>query len=165
MKFEITKEWLEKRATKEHDEEPSAGFQSVENFARETNALRVTPKDQVTFRAAFGALINNLRVEQKLSTRKLAERAEIEESEVVAMETSAHYNLEPRIVYQLAQALKLAPKLLLQVSGLLIPGDAELRSRIERFATSARRVDHLSKEEHELLVEFVKFLAEREKNK
>lgn len=162
MKIQITKEWLKRRATRDENAEISSGGRDIEELKRETNSLRQTPYEIERLVSAFGKLVRFRRLEMGFSIPKLARLADIDLAEVEKIENIVGYQTEPRTVFQLAKILKLPEKQLMRLSGQLFMGDSCFASQVERFAARAKCVDQLTAEEHAILSEFVKFLAQKD---
>ncbi len=160
MKFKITKEWLQKRADRDEKAEVSTGALSFDRFAKEATALCQTQHEHERLATAFGKLLRFRRCEMRFSITQLAQKADIDEKELEEAENNVHYTPEPRTVHQLAKALRIPEKKLMQLSGHLVVTDSEFVEQAERFAASAKRVDVLTDDEHQALKEFVKYLAE-----
>jgi hypothetical protein len=91
----------------------------------------------------------------------LADRAQIDLTELIEIERNLHYTPEPRTVYQLAKTLELPSERMLELSGNLVVRDSSLGEEAVRFAARSESVEKLSKDEQRALEEFVKFLSEK----
>mgnify|MGYP001577301323 CR=1 FL=1 len=160
MNVKFTIDWLKKRADMDEGAEFSAGALTIDELAQEANALRQSPGEQLVLGEAFGKLIRLMRDDRHLSLDDLASSAEVDAEELVKIESVASYVPEPRTVFQLAKVLKLPEKKMLQLSGNMIVRDSELTSQAERFAANAKHIDHLSKDQRDVLMVFVRYLAD-----
>jgi transcriptional regulator with XRE-family HTH domain len=160
MKLKITTEWLKRRAALDENAEVSAGSPSIDSLVKEANALRQTRGDQLVLGEAFGKLVRFIRGTKHLSLEDLARSADVEPSELALVESARDYRPEPRTVYQLAKVLKLPEKKMLELSGNLVVRDTELTSQAERFAANAKHIDRLTKEQRDILMAFVRYVAE-----
>jgi HTH-type transcriptional regulator, competence development regulator len=160
MKFKMPREWLQKRLSADEKAEVSTGSLSLAKLVKDTNALRQTPYEQEKLASAFGWLIRSRRMEMRFSIARLAEKTDVDSAELEAIENNVHYIPGPRTVYQLAWALKLPEKQLMQLSGNLVVSDFRFSAQVERFAARAKRVDELTDDQHEVLREFVTYLAQ-----
>lgn len=159
MDHKITKEWLLRQASLEDGLEVSTGGTTLEELERLANALEQTPSEQKYFATAFGALITLLRNRSGWSIAQLAKKAALEESELHSIETTAEYSPEPRTVLQLAKALAFPSRRMLELAGLVVSKDCDLKGYAVRFAASGKSIEKLTKEQQEVLDEFVKYLA------
>lgn len=160
MDLKITIEWLKRRAALDEDAEVSAGLPNIDSLVKEANALRQTPGEQLILGEAFGKLVRFMRGVQHLSIEDLAHSADVEPDELAIIESAGGYRPEPRTVYQLAKVLKLPEKKMLELSGNTIVRDTELTSQAERFAANAKHIDRLTRDERDILMAFVRYLAE-----
>ncbi|MGH7138250.1 MAG: helix-turn-helix domain-containing protein [Pirellulales bacterium] len=148
-------EWLLKMA----DIEDNCSL-AVGGLAHEFGMLEPSGAAPSVARTAFAKLIELRRRERRLTVEQLAQRADIDLGEVVGLERGDECTPEPRTVYKLAAVLDLPEAKLMQLSGLTKPKDSRFAQEAVRFAARSEPVDKLSREEHEALEEFVKFLSE-----
>jgi transcriptional regulator with XRE-family HTH domain len=160
MRLKITKSWLERRAELDENAEVSAGHRDMEILNEEIKALRQTPGELLVLGEAFGKLIQFVRKNRKLSPDDLARTADIEIAELMNIESGALKQPEPRTVYQLANALKLPEKKMLELSGNLEVLDTEFTYQTERFAANAKNIENLTDEQRSVLMAYVKYLAQ-----
>jgi transcriptional regulator with XRE-family HTH domain len=164
MKLNLRKEWLSKRAEIDDKAEISAGVFSIEMLKPRQQNEKVTSINASADedpRPAFGKLINLCRRKKGWRMDELADRADIDPSELIEIERNLHYTPEPRTVYQLAKTLGLSNERLLQLSGNAVTRDSALGQEAVRFAARSESVEKLTKDEQRALEEFVKFISER----
>jgi len=133
---------------------------TVGGLAQEASLFEVSLTPAPVAKSAFAKLIELRRRELRLSVAQLAERAEVDVADLLGIELGKDDVPELRTIAKLAQALKLPAQKLVELSGLAIPKNARFAEAVVRFAAKSEPVDKLSREEHEALEEFVKFLAE-----
>jgi HTH-type transcriptional regulator, competence development regulator len=155
MKFSFDKEWLQKHADSDQDLEIAAGSFSLDQLARTTGERAGSP--QVV---AFGRLINLSRRKRGWTIEDLAASARIDASEAIRIEHDSAYIPGPRTVYQLSTALGLPRDRMLQLSGNMLLRDRHLGEQAVKFAARSESVEKLSRQEHQALEEFVKYLNE-----
>jgi HTH-type transcriptional regulator, competence development regulator len=136
------------------------GEVTVGGLAQEVGMFDVSLTPAPVAKSAFAKLIELRRRELRLSVEQLAERAEVDIAELVGIELSEVDVPELRTVAKLAKVLKLPAQKLVELSGLATPKNARFAEAVVRFAAKSESIDKLSREEHEALEEFVKFLAE-----
>src|SRR6476660_7157713 len=110
MKLNISNEWLAKRASIEEGHDVSAGHVDLEGLLLDTkttepSVANATPIEFEGPRTAFGRLINLWRRKKGFRLDQLAERADVELAELIAIEQDVRYIPEPRTVFQLAKTL------------------------------------------------------------
>jgi transcriptional regulator with XRE-family HTH domain len=165
MKLNLSNEWLAKRAAVEERYDVSAGHVDLEGLLTATKAVEqptthVTSVELEAPRTAFGRLINLWRRKRGIRLDQLAERANVDLAELIAIEQDVRYIPEPRTVYQLSKTLGVPNERMLQLSGNVIVRDSHLGEEAVRFAARADSVEKLSKDEQRALEEFVKYLSE-----
>lgn len=159
MKLEITREWFERRARQEGDLEISAGRLARDPTPEQTN---VETANADPLRMAFGSLVETMRRRRGLTVEKLAERINLDASDIMRIERDAHFRPEPRAVYRLAETFDLPHKALQQLSGNTVarPG---LQEQALRFAArSGESPQKLSREEQRALEEFIAYLEKQQ---
>jgi transcriptional regulator with XRE-family HTH domain len=112
-------------------------------------------------KAAFANLIALRRREQRLTIEQLAEKADVELSDLYYIERGEFDATNARTVYKLATTLNLPEQSLMKLAGLTVGKDATFDQEAVRFAARSQSVDKLSREEHRVLEEYVKFLAQK----
>lgn len=133
------------------------GLQEVQSLPRAEVYELPRPEPE---RTAFSTLISYRRREFKLSVEELADKAQVDIEELLAIEDTPEYRPEPRTVFQLARVLKLPSEQLMILSGNARAKDEQLNKAALKFAARSRAVD-LNREQTDALNEFVKVLAER----
>ncbi len=147
------REWLQKMAGAEDE----CGIVTAGGLADEVEKLNLK---KVEGPRVFGRLIEFARRKQGLSPENLANKADIDLGEMVAIENNESENIEPRTVYQLAHVLGLSPNKLIELAGLAESRDEQLNDAALRFAARSEPTTNLTEEEREAFEEFVKVLAE-----
>ena len=165
MKTNLSKEWLTKRVERDEKADVSAGMLDLGRLQAEPPTARVesiqASAETESLHPAFGRLINLWRRKRGLRMDVLADRAQIDLTELIEIERNLHYTPEPRTVYQLAKTLELPSERMLELSGNLVVRDSSLGEEAIRFAARSESVEKLSKDEQRALEEFVKFLSEK----
>ena len=112
-------------------------------------------------KTAFANLIALRRREQRLSVEQLAEKADVELLDLLYIERGDSDAPNARTVFKLAMTLNLPEQSLMKLAGLTVGKDATFDQEAVRFAARSQPVDKLSREEHRVLEEYVKFLAQK----
>ena len=107
----------------------------------------------------FGRLIEYARRAEGLSVEDLASRADVDLSEILAIEREEQTIPQLRTVYQLAGALAIPAGPLTEVAGLAKPR-RQVSEAALRFAARSEPTSKLTKAEQDAFEEFVKVLAE-----
>lgn len=153
-KIEFTKDWCLQMAEREGDMDISAGSQT------DVEAEPTVGGQDEQRRVAFRRFVSLMRRKRGLSLEKLAEEADVELADLLAIEEEPHHTPEPRTVSQLAQVFRVPPKGLLQLSGLTQRRDLQFTEEAVRFAARSEPVEKLSKEEAAALEGFISVLAQ-----
>ncbi len=108
-------------------------------------------------RRAFHLFVCMLRRDHGLSVDALAKQADIDRTEIVAMEQRIGYKPSPLTLHRLSKFFKF-PQLSFQIlAGATHPND-QFREKASRFAAKSESFAKLTKEEKKILDQFVSFL-------
>ena len=107
----------------------------------------------------LGALIHMLRRKERLSVDELAQNARIAATELHSIERDPTFDPNPRTIFQLEQYFNLQDRSLVLLSG-AVNVDAAVREEALRFAAHSERIQELTRDERNLINQFVKFLSE-----
>ncbi|SRR6266404_1287569 len=112
-------------------------------------------------RPALIRLLQLSRTQSGLTLEQFSAKVGVALTEMTGIETDQTYLPTPRTIYKLAEYLKVPVKSLMALAGLIKLGDLQFDDAAVRFAANSESVERLSKEEHKLLREYVRFLCER----
>ena len=158
MTIKRSKSWWMSKVIHEGDTPVGAG-----RLVLETKAKRLVPIEAVSTeeaRLAFGKFVKLMRRRRSFSVEQLAEKAQLDVSEVLIIEDDLHYVPGPRTVFQLAQFFNVPQQGLMQLAGLTTARDAVLNQEAVRFAARSEPVSKLTKEESAALEAFVSILSD-----
>ena len=131
---------------------------AVGGLAHELGLIRPGPPEGPR---VFGRLIEFARRARGLSLERLAEKADIDLAELVALECDEDIAPTRRTVYQLAMLLQLDTTKLMVLAGLADAADPDLNQAALKFAARSEPTAKLSTAERVAFDEFVKVLIER----
>lgn len=157
MKLQRSKEWWIDRARREGDAVVGAGL-VARDPAPESRSLAAGEETRI----AFGRFVHLMRRRRGYSMEQLAERADLEPSELLVIEDDVHYVPGPRTVYKLAETFEVPQQRLMQLAGLAAANDAGLAREAVRFAARSESIEKLTAEESAALEAFVAVLSERD---
>lgn len=160
MKFEFSRAWCIKMARLDTGESVSAGPLALDPDPKSVLAM-LSSLELERPNIVFGRFINLLRRNKKLSREALAEKVDIDISELFEIETDNNYSPEPRSVYQLAKFFDLPKNLLMQISGLTTQRNAYVMDAAVRFAARSDTSTELSPEEKAALEAFIAVLNDQ----
>jgi len=96
-----------------------------------------------------------------LSVEQLAEKADIEISELISIEADIHHLPEARTLYQLAQVFDVSQGKLMELSGLTKPKDVNYLEEAVRYAARSESIEKLNPEEQAALDGLVSVLSKK----
>lgn len=158
MKINVSKAWCEKVAHKEAHAEVSAGLLAVDPIF-ENEFISEVSNDETRF--VLQRFIELGRRSMKLSVEQLAERADIDISELLSIETDIHYLPEPRTLYQLAQVFNVSQGKLMELSGLTKPKNVNYLEEAVRYAARSESIEKLNPEEQAALDGLISVLSKK----
>lgn len=161
MKNVFTKEWCMRMAGLEADAEIGAGALAADPIFDDFSVSEMVQGAEDKTAYAFSRFVRLSRRSRRLSVEALAEQADLEIVELVAIEENSQYKPDLRTVYQLANFFGVQRSNLLQVAGLTIPKDAHLIDQAVRFAARSEPSAALTAEERAALEAFVSVLSEQ----
>lgn len=144
--------WLRKMA----DLKDSSGSVLVGGLAEELGMIHGRSER----RRIFGRFVEFARRRRGLSVERLAQEADVDLAEIIAVECDPDKQPEGRTVHQLARVLGVSSEKLLELSGLVEPKDPTLGEAALRFAARSEPTAQLSPAEREAFEEFAKVLEE-----
>ena len=110
---------------------------------------------------ALNSLLVMLRRRDGLDENELAEKADVSAEEIRRIEYDPAYQPSPRTIYKLEKVFNLPSGVLAKLSGAIKHHSPQLEERGLEFAANAKSIGKLTREEHQLLSAFVKFLTEQ----
>jgi HTH-type transcriptional regulator, competence development regulator len=163
MKMKITKEWLLKNADRDKDLEVTAGFLTVDKlnavYGRNEEGQQEVKLEESRL-AALAKLVNLRRRLTGLSLEALANEADVDLEDLICIEKEIPVQLSVRTIHKLSVVLKLPQAGLLRLTGAIAKRDDCFTQQALRFVARAQTESKPSKQEIEVLEEYVKFLTE-----
>lgn len=145
--------WLREMADVE-DQHTSV---SVGGMACDLGLLTMT-KGRPT--GVFGRFVEFARRKQQLTVAELADRADVDLGDLVAIEQDPDSKPQVMTVHRLATYLGLPPKPLMELAGLMEAKSGSIGSAALRFAAQSETTAELNPQEHLAFDEFVKAIVE-----
>src|SRR6266849_7112411 len=115
------------------------------------------PEEQEV-REAFHRVVQMLRRSRGLTIDALAEKTEIDRSELVALERNPGYRPSPLTLHRLSQFFEVPDRQLAVLAGAIRDVPDNLRLQAAKFAAQSESFSKLTKEEQRVLDEFIGFL-------
>ena len=113
-------------------------------------------------RYAFHLVVRMLRRRHGLTVDALAQRADIDRAEVVAMERNNAYRPSPLTLHKLCNIYAIPEKPMLVLAGAIKEAPHAFSEKASRFAAQSESFAKLTEEEQRALDEFLRFLREDE---
>lgn len=123
---------------------------ALDDFAEEENAKTIFNN--------FGLFVEMLRRRDGLSRGELAQKADVDLSEVIDIETCDDVDVSPRTLYQLEKCFGLSENVLAKLSGAVRTLKGDVQQNIVRYAAQAKHANHLNDEECQILNEVIALL-------
>lgn len=166
LNINVAREWSRTQAKNE----PNTGITSVGGLAHRVSELTAANAPGSFARADYiqstdprrlslGKFVELSRRRLRLSVEQLADKANVELVELLALEKAEDITPEARTIFQLAGVLNVRPEPLMELAGLVIPKTAALTDSAVRFAARSEPMQALSSDEEAALNWFVKELT------
>jgi len=170
MKFNYSREWLQRHLVVELDSTVEAGKKLEPDAAQgKSNVVTlsgrvsaITERNQVQMRVALGTLVRQLRSRDALTLAALAEKADISEEELRSVENNPTYTAGPRLLFQLSKFFGVNLNNLYQLSGETVAVDRRLYNRAVKYAAHSADVSPLTPLQRAELDMFVEVLNSAE---
>ena len=158
MKFVITQEWLTKTLARCGDDCIAAGGTPFQDFKKDIERRTVTPTVFQNVPTQLGKVVRYVREQKGWTRTEMAELADIDESDLVSIESLSNYDPKPRTVIQLANVCSFNKNDFVQL--------AKHRTSIAandntvRFAASSKGTESISEEEYDAIRALVEVLTQ-----
>lgn len=161
----LTREWARSQAKLESD----GSVTSVGGLAQRASgiALKTSPTASASVpeatpdprRQSLGKFVELSRRRLRISVEQLADQANIDLRELLAIEYASDVTPEPRTIFQLATILRVKPEPLMELAGLVVRKNTALTESAVRFAARSEPMQELSADEEAALNWFVNELT------
>lgn len=159
MKLVVTQQWLASKLARCDNACIGAGGTSIEQLAQEVARRVVTPAVLADVPTELGKVVRYVRENHGWTRGDMAELADIDEAEVIKIETLKDFDPTPRTVSRLADVCHFSPSKFRELAGHAKQrqsmGEAELR-----FAARSKRVDAVDANEFDAIRALVAALSE-----
>lgn len=142
-------DWLRERARLEANQPIDAGFILCGQIKPDRTGSVVSSLN------ALGKFVELSRRKRRLSLEALAEKADVDLSELVMIEMGTSEEPAPRTIHCLAKTLHVKSERLMELAGLKCPRDTQMSGAAVRFAARSESLAALSREEGQALQEFL----------
>ena len=157
MTNEITPAWCLAMARGEVGFDVAAGALAIDPIVSQDFSENDNAEES---RLALSRFVTLMRRKDGMSIEALADKADIEVGELLAIEKDAHHAPEVRTIYKLAVVFGVSQKKLMGLSGLTRPKDLRYVDQAVRYAARSESIALLSAEEQAALDGFISILSE-----
>lgn len=159
MKFKTNAKWLERQLAKADDQHIETAGISLEELKVELDRRTVTPAAIVSSASEFGKVIRFARERKGLTQKALADVAQLDPEELLALETESDARPSPRALVNLADALELSRSKLKDLAGFVVQRNEPANPL--KFAAHSNRIDSISDDEYESIRALVEVLSQK----
>jgi len=162
MNFEILRDWLAHKLAHADDSGVAAGGTSLAALRKDAEVRTVTPTVLADVPTEIGKVVRYVREQHGWTRRELADLADIEESEVVRIETALDPTLPPRTVVNLARVCNFSTQRFQQLAKhIAIHEHHAANDESLRFAARSANLGAVTPEEFEAVRALVEVLSEK----
>lgn len=162
MNFTFNREWLLKRLAISGDDNIAAGNTSLEEISRIADKRRVSPPTESERLTGIGKVVRSRREERGWTQQQLADNANVDVSDIIALEEQAGFVPSPRAVIFLADALGFSRARFKAAAGCIVPARAANDVEAIAFAANSNGIHAMSEEEFQALRALVEVLSKKD---
>jgi transcriptional regulator with XRE-family HTH domain len=159
VKFEVSREWLDRKLSEADDAGVEAGVTSLEQFRKDMEKRTVTPAVLAPIPTELGKVVRFIREQKGWTTSELAQIADVDEREVQLIESEATYDPIPRTVSQLADACHFSRWRFIELAR---HRQQAANENSIRFVARSKSLDTISGDEYESIRALVQTLLDHE---
>jgi transcriptional regulator with XRE-family HTH domain len=161
MNFDTMRDWLARKLAKNDDTGAAAGGTSLEELRRDAEARTVTPTVLAEVPTEIGKVVRFVREQRGWTREELAELADVDEGEIVRIETTVGHQLAPRTVVNLATVCGFSTFRFQQFANHVVMRDERSELAELKFAARSRSVSEVTQEELHAVSALVAVLSEK----
>jgi transcriptional regulator with XRE-family HTH domain len=120
--------------------------------------LKIADPNRGTRRYVFREVVRGLRRKQRLTPEELAAKLGLDRDEVIAMERQDDYRPSPLTLFKLSKFYGISQQNLAILAGAISDAPHEFQQEVSKFAAQSESFSKLTREEQQILDEFIKFL-------
>jgi transcriptional regulator with XRE-family HTH domain len=165
MNFESVRDWLARKLEHADDSEVGSGGTSLAALREDAGARTVTPGALADVPTEIGKAIRYVRERRGWSRCELAELADIDESDVLTIETSPHPVVAPRTVSNLARVCQFSTqRFQLLANHIALHESTAANDASVRFAARSGNISSVTRQDLEAVRLLVVSLSETATN-
>jgi transcriptional regulator with XRE-family HTH domain len=120
--------------------------------------LKTGDPNRGTRRYVFREVVRGLRRKRRLTPEELAAKLGLDRNEVIAMERQDDYRPSPLTLFKLGKFYGISQQNLAILAGAISDASHEFQQEVSKFAAQSESFAKLTREEQQILDEFIKFL-------
>lgn len=155
MKFLFSDEWLDRKLGHCNDVEVSAAGTTLDEFKKIVKQRTVTPRALDNVPTELGKVVRFVREQKSWSTAEMADLADVDESDIQALETLLVYDLKPRTVVRLADLCQFSKEKFIELARHRTPAN----DGAMRFAAHSKGMNAITDIDYEAVRALVEALS------
>lgn len=163
MKLHISREWLEQKLRQGDDADVGAGGTPLEQFKKDMQQRTVTPAVLAEVPTELGQVVRFFREKRGWTRSELAELADVDETEIAALETQKNFDPTPRTVGQLADACHFSRSKFIELANHRFRVAAN--DSVLRYAAKSKGTASVTDEQYEYIRALIEVLSQGEEPK
>lgn len=160
MKLQISREWLERKLQQSDDADAGAGGTSLDQFKKDMQQRTVTPAVLAEVPTELGKVVRFVREQRGWTRSELADLADVDETEIEAIESWMTYDPAPRTVAQLADACHFSRVKFIALAKHRL--EVAANDSAIRYAAKSKGIASVSDGQYELIRALVEVLSQGE---
>jgi len=160
MKLQISREWLERKLQQGDDADVGAGGTPLEQFKKDMKQRTVTPAVLAEVPTDLGKVVRFVREQRGWARSELADLADVDETDIEAIETQKDYDPAPRTVGQLADACHFSRSKFAALARHRL--EIAANDNAVRYAAKSKSTASVSDDQYELIRALIEVLSQAE---
>jgi transcriptional regulator with XRE-family HTH domain len=161
MNFETMREWLARRLAHTDDTAVAAGGTSIEELRQDAQARTVTPAVLAAVPSQIGKVVRYVREQRGWTRRNLADLADVDEVEIVRIESELDVAIPPRSLVNLADVCGFSVRRFQELAKHVSPRTQASSETALRFAARSANIASVTSDEFDAVVALVEVLTDR----
>jgi|SRR3972149_822743 len=160
-KLNPSDDWY-RRASADEDKfsDTSAGSIVISNLKSLSSNDEQLSEDELLLKHSFSILVHKLRIKDGFSISQLAKKLDVDESELINIESNSGYKPPLRTLMQISNFYGLPYQALSMIAGVVKNINLQFKNDLVRYAANSDKFEKLTKEEKEQLNEIIKCIRE-----
>jgi len=158
-KLNPSDEWYRKASADEDKfTDTSAGSVVISNLESLSSNSEKLSQEELLLKHSFSIMVHKLRIKDGLSVKQLAKKLDIDESELISIESNSGFKPSLRTLLQISNYYGLPYHALAMIAGVVKKIDRQFKSDLVRYAANSDKFEKLTVEEKKQLNEIVNLI-------